>query len=148
MHVNTYPLVLTLVGDADADAEQIMAIAPRIQVLKTTLYAVKRDLYLTKSVRYASAFACVNYSDLLCLSVGQNVCLAARARACGCVHAVSRYLMEALHKERSVDKKGKSELLLSFFQTLALSRSHTLGPALFPLSVSFSLAQTNTHTHT
>ena len=73
MHVNTYPLVLTLVGDADADAEQIMAIAPRIQVLKTTLYAVERDLYLTKSVRYASAFACVNYSDLLCLSGGQNV---------------------------------------------------------------------------
>ena len=31
MHVNAYPLVLTLVGDADADAEEIMALAPRIQ---------------------------------------------------------------------------------------------------------------------
>jgi len=80
MHVNTYPLVLTLVGDADADAEQIMAIAPRIQVLKTTLYAVKRDLYLTKSVRYASAFACVNYSDLLCLSVSGKMFVWPRVR--------------------------------------------------------------------
>lgn len=31
MHVNAYPLVLTLVGDPDADAEEIMALAPRIQ---------------------------------------------------------------------------------------------------------------------
>ena len=31
VHVNAYPLVLTLVGDSDAHAEEIMAVAPRIQ---------------------------------------------------------------------------------------------------------------------
>ena len=31
LHVNAYPLVLTLVGDSRAGAEDIMAVAPRIE---------------------------------------------------------------------------------------------------------------------
>ena len=32
MHVNANPLVLTLVGDGEADVKEIMAVAPRIQL--------------------------------------------------------------------------------------------------------------------
>ena len=37
MHVNAYPLVLTLVGDSDSDAEEILALAPRIQAVLAPL---------------------------------------------------------------------------------------------------------------